>query len=184
MFVDSTDVLILDATSKCLRAQLVPDWPRIHAEKKERKNPFEDTPFSASSRGSSHKLYWEAKVPPLGLTTFFLGRPADFTFCAAADLSEIEVVNAPKDFDCPKPYQCNKREAVSSDGADPEDFSIGNRELDVEFDPLTGLIREVEVSEAVSFLSLIGWCAARSRFRGSKHPVEWVHTGFSHLRLR
>ena len=92
--VSSANVAIVDHTRKCVASQLLPDWNFDAAR-----------PVGSAATGS-HRLFWVARVPAMGVTTYLLGRQESLPHCQKAQISRLSMLDAPAEFECPKPYRC------------------------------------------------------------------------------
>ncbi|GJP76357.1 hypothetical protein CLOP_g6813 [Closterium sp. NIES-67] len=156
VLVKSPSVAIVGQGGKCFPGQLLPEWS---------KGNMTVTPSSGR-----HRLFWEASVPPLGLSTYFIVPQAAVPACPAPALSSISVFNPPPGFVCPVPYACemvgggeegsggggeNDGGAADAAGADAagadgavsggSKFSISNGNFRVEFGRMDGLIKGIKI---------------------------------------
>ncbi|CAI6011971.1 unnamed protein product [Closterium sp. NIES-65] len=92
ILVKSPAVAVIGQHGKCLPGQLLPDWSKGN--------------MSLTPSSGRHRLFWEASMPPLGLSTYFIAPHAAVPACPAPVLSTIEVFNPPRGFVCPEPYVC------------------------------------------------------------------------------
>eukprot|EP00850_Spirogloea_muscicola_P009770 SM000055S18304 [mRNA] locus=s55:720735:728409:- [translate_table: standard] len=113
---------VLDSNMKCVKSQRTPQW-KLHSQ--------------GQSTGK-HILHWMAKVPPLGLQTYFLVQNGVHR-CMSAEESAIFVYNAPRDFQCPSSYLCHT--SPSNDSL----ASIQNTHLELFFGMADGLLRHAKV---------------------------------------
>lgn len=176
--VTSQKVGVINANGECISCQLNPD---IIA-------------FSGGELSGQHKLFWRAKVPPLGVQIFFVGS----VLCPKPYHAKIEVFNGKETgkFNCSKAYPCQHVPSVVSETV------IGNKILSLTFDTTKGILKKMkvldesmDVDECVSTYSTrksgaylfdpIGQATPRVREGGvvivMRGPLlEELHSGFAY----
>ncbi|GJP76352.1 hypothetical protein CLOP_g6810 [Closterium sp. NIES-67] len=92
VLVKSPSIAIVGQGGKCFPGQLLPEWSKAN--------------MTVTPSSGRHRLFWEASVPPLGLSTYFIVSRAAVLACPAPALSSISVFNPSPGFVCPVPYAC------------------------------------------------------------------------------
>lgn len=115
VLVPHTDVVLVDGSHRCLPSQLLPQW---HLD------PHH--PIGSISR-KTHRLFWKAEVPPLGLAVYFVGRQGNFPHCPVAFLSLLYATEYPHNASDLEPYHC-----IPEDD-DNDAIQIGNGFISAKF---------------------------------------------------
>jgi alpha-mannosidase II len=144
VLVERADVCVMSGEWEPIGSQVSPEWSNDKSGR--------------SMSSGKHRLHWLARIPPMGIQTFFISVSKDSMSCKAANQALVKFSNAPDAaFSCPPPYECVQIEE--------EVVKISNQYQVMTFSVQDGLLKhlqnerdgiEISLKEDIAFYSSFG----------------------------